>query len=108
MFFIALHGDTRTRHLLQYSFPSRRSSDLLLVPRQRGEFRPGRVWLPSVADPVPTQVGGSPGGTGNGSDSPKESVMARPFGFPSVAALEVGQSTVLQGDRKSTRLNSSH
>ncbi len=23
--------------------------------------------------------------------------MARPFGFPSVAALEVGQSTVLQG-----------
>src|SRR3546814_15603264 len=93
-FFFLLYGDHRDLHVLTHSFPTRRSSDLIMLAHLPQD-RSGVYLISFTRDmwvPIP--------GVGEGKINSAFARGGTPTLTDSVSAL--------LGDRKSTRLNSSH
>src|SRR3546814_15044296 len=96
LFFFSWYGDHRDLHVLTHSFPTRRSSDLIVarVPVVRSLYS----WTKQLLETVLSQT----------STAFREVVLIE---YPRRGCWAVGfitGETVGEVDRKSTRLNSSH
>src|SRR3546814_14620436 len=102
LFFFYVYGDHRDLHVLTHSFPTRRSSDLVPVRAFTAAGQRGLTTLPSGS----TRSSGARQPALFGASGASERMKYSAADSTAAGAALTGPRVC--GDRKSTRLNSSH